>query len=65
MAWWRPPGNGCRPLAETGADGRYSIRVGAGLYGSIRGTHRDREVVIVKEEETITKDFHLDRLDAS
>ena len=49
--------------AETGADGRYEFRVGPGLYRINAGTQLDREGLIVKEEETITKDFHLDRPD--
>ena len=48
--------------AETGADGRYAIRVGPGRY-RITGLGRsDGEEVTVKDEETIDKDFHLDHL---
>ncbi len=48
--------------ADTDADGRYSIRVGPGRYQLTGPTHRGGDDVIVKEEEKIDKDFHLDRL---
>jgi beta-lactamase regulating signal transducer with metallopeptidase domain len=46
--------------AETGADGRYVIRVGPGRYRIMGPTHRDEEEVTVKDEKTIDKDFHLE-----
>jgi beta-lactamase regulating signal transducer with metallopeptidase domain len=48
--------------AETGADGRYAIRVGPGRYQIMGPLHRNEEEVTVKEEKTIDKDFHLAHL---
>jgi beta-lactamase regulating signal transducer with metallopeptidase domain len=48
--------------AETGADGRYSIRVGPGRYQITGPTHRGGEEVTVKGEEKIDKDFHIAHL---
>ena len=46
--------------AEIGTDGRYVIRVGPGRYQITKRAPGEWEEVVVKDEETIDKDVHLD-----
>ncbi len=49
--------------AETDKDGQYTIRVGPGRY-RLSGPGRDGgEEITVKADETMDRDFHVDRLD--
>jgi beta-lactamase regulating signal transducer with metallopeptidase domain len=62
-----PPSSGARTEelsrgTETGADGRYSIRVGPGRYRIAGPGQHDGEEITVKKEKTMEKDFHLARL---
>ena len=49
--------------AKTDADGSYAIRLGAGMYNIWGPIQRPWGKVTIKDEETIDKDIHVNRLD--